>query len=126
MASLRAMSDEPRPSIRRLRERKERHQQRGKIYRIAFAAIGIMIILLGVILIPLPGPGWLIVAIGVGMLALEFDRMERLLERILDRVEATSERLSNPQKLLIGLLAIVGAAGWIAALVLWEIPLLPG
>ena len=126
MASLRAMSDEPRPSIRRLRERKERHQQRGKIYRIAFAAIGIMIILLGVILIPLPGPGWLIVAIGVGMLALEFDRMERLLERILYRVEATSERLSNPQKLLLGLLAIVGAAGWIAALVLWEIPLLPG
>jgi uncharacterized protein (TIGR02611 family) len=120
------MSDEPRQSIRRLRERKERHQQRGKIYRITFATIGIVIILLGVILIPLPGPGWLIVAIGVGMLALEFDRMEHLLERILDRVEATSERLSNPQKLLLGLLAIVGAAGWIAALVLWEIPLLPG
>jgi hypothetical protein len=52
--------------------------------------------------------------------------MERLLERILDRLEATSERLSNPQKLLLGLLAIVGAAGWIAALVLWEIPLIPG
>jgi uncharacterized protein (TIGR02611 family) len=125
VASLRAMS-EPRPSIRRLRERKERHRQRGKLYRISFAAIGIVIILLGVILIPLPGPGWLIVALGVGMLALEFDRMERLLERILDRLEATSEQLSNPQKLLIGLLAIAGAAGWIAAIVLWEVPLLPG
>jgi uncharacterized protein (TIGR02611 family) len=117
---------EPRPSIRRLRERKERHQQRGKLYRISFAAIGIVIILLGVILIPLPGPGWLIVALGVGMLALEFDRMERLLERILDRLEATSERLSNPQKLLLGLLAIAGAAAWIAVIVLWEVPLLPG
>lgn len=125
MASLRAMS-EPRPSIRRLRERKERHRQRGRLYRISFAAIGIMMILLGVILIPLPGPGWLIVALGVGMLALEFDRMESLLERILDRLEATSEQLSNPQKLLLGLLAIAGAAGWIAAIVLWEIPLLPG
>jgi uncharacterized protein (TIGR02611 family) len=117
---------EPRESIRRLRERKERHQQRGKLYRISFAAIGIVIILLGVILIPLPGPGWLIVAIGVGMLALEFDRMERLLERILDRIEATSEKLSNLQKLLLGLLAIVGVAGWIAVIVLWEVPLLPG
>jgi uncharacterized protein (TIGR02611 family) len=125
MASLGAMS-EPRPSIRRLRERKERHRQRGKLYRISFAAIGIVIILLGVILIPLPGPGWLIVALGVGMLALEFDRMERLLERILDRLEATSEQLSNLQKLLLGLLAIAGAAGWIVAIVLWEIPLLPG
>ena len=119
-------SSEPRTSIRRLRERKERHQQRGKLYRIAFAVIGIVIILLGVVLIPLPGPGWLVVAIGVGMLALEFDRMERLLERILDRLEATSERLSNPQKLVLGLLAILAAGGWIAALVLWEIPLLPG
>jgi uncharacterized protein (TIGR02611 family) len=119
-------STEPRDSIRRLRERKERHQQRGKLYRIAFGVIGIMIIVLGVILIPLPGPGWLIVAVGVGMLALEFDRMERLLERILERIEATSERLSNPQKLLLGLLAIAAAGGWIAALMLWEIPLIPG
>jgi uncharacterized protein (TIGR02611 family) len=119
-------STEPRASIRRLRERKERHQQRGKLYRIAFGVIGIMIIVLGVILIPLPGPGWLIVAVGVGMLALEFDRMERLLERILERIEATSERLSNPQKLLLGLLAIAAAGGWIAALMLWEIPLIPG
>ena len=117
---------EPRESIRRLRERKERHRQRGKLYRISFAAIGIMIILLGVVLIPLPGPGWLIVAIGVGMLALEFDRMERLLEKILDRLEATSERLSNPQKLLLGLLAIAGVVAWITAIFLWEVPILPG
>jgi uncharacterized protein (TIGR02611 family) len=85
-----------------------------------------VIILLGVILIPLPGPGWLIVAIGVGMLALEFDRMERLLERILDRVEATTEKLSNPQKLVLGLLAVVGAAAWIAAILFWDIPVVPG
>jgi uncharacterized protein (TIGR02611 family) len=117
---------EPRESIRRLRERKERHRQRGKLYRISFAAIGIVIILLGVVLIPLPGPGWLIVAIGVGMLALEFDRMERLLERILDRLEATTESLSNLQKLALGLLAIAGVAAWIAVVVFWEIPLLPG
>jgi uncharacterized protein (TIGR02611 family) len=117
---------EVRPSIRRLRERKERHKQRSRFYRVSFAAIGIMIIVLGLILVPLPGPGWLIVALGVGMLALEFDRMERLLEKILDRLEATSERLSNPQKLLIGLLAIAGAAAWITAIVLWEVPVLPG
>jgi uncharacterized protein (TIGR02611 family) len=117
---------EVRPSIRKLRERKERHRQRGRFYRVSFAAIGILIIILGLILVPLPGPGWLIVALGVGMLALEFDRMERLLEKILDRIEATSEKLSNPQKLLIGLLAIAGAAAWITAIVLWEVPVLPG
>jgi uncharacterized protein (TIGR02611 family) len=117
---------EPRPSIRRLRERRERHRQRGRFYRVSFAAIGVVVILLGLILVPLPGPGWLIVALGVGMLALEFDRMERLLERILDRIEATTERLSNVQKVLLALLAIAGASGWIAATLVWEIPVLPG
>ena len=117
---------EPRPAIRKLRERKERHQRRSRAYRFVFATIGGLIILLGLVLVPLPGPGWLIVALGVGMLALEFDRMERLLEKILDRLEATSERLSPIQKVLIGLLAIAGAAGWIAATFLWEIPVLPG
>jgi uncharacterized protein (TIGR02611 family) len=116
----------PRPAIRSLRERKERHQQRGRFYRVAFALIGVLLILLGIVLIPLPGPGWLIVALGVGMLALEFDRMERLLERILDRLESTTERLSNVQKLVLGVLAVVAAAGWVAAIVLWEIPVLPG
>lgn len=117
---------EPRPAIQKLRERRERHRQRSRFYRVSFAAIGIVIILLGLILVPLPGPGWLIVALGVGMLALEFDRMERLLERILDRIEAASERLSPLQKVLLGLLAIAGTAGWIAATLRWEIPLVPG
>jgi uncharacterized membrane protein YccC len=53
----------PRPAIRSLRERKERHQQRGRFYRVAFALIGVLLILLGIVLIPLPGPGWLIVAL---------------------------------------------------------------
>ena len=117
---------EPRPAIRRLRERKERHQQRGRAYRIAFASVGALLVLVGVLLIPLPGPGWLIIAVGVGMLALEFDRMERLLERVLDRLEATTERLTALQKLLLAGLGAAGVAAWIAAAVLWEIPVLPG
>jgi uncharacterized protein (TIGR02611 family) len=117
---------EPRPAIRKLREQKARHQQRGRAYRFVFATIGGLIILLGLVLVPLPGPGWLIVALGVGMLALEFDRMERLLEKILDRLEATSDRLPPFVKVVLGVLAIAGIAAWIAATLLWEIPLLPG
>ena len=33
--------------------------------------------------------------VGLGMLALEFDRAERLLEKILDRVEETRERTTT-------------------------------
>jgi uncharacterized protein (TIGR02611 family) len=124
-ASLAAMS-EPRPAIQKLRERKARHQQRGRLYRVVFAVLGILVVLLGLVLVPLPGPGWLVVALGVGMLALEFEPMERLLERILGRLEATSERLSPLAKVLLAVLAVAGVAAWIAATLLWEIPLAPG
>lgn len=117
---------EPRPSIRRLRERKERHQQRGRLYRIVVAIIGVLVILVGLVLVPLPGPGWLIVAVGVGIIALESDRAERLLEKILDRVESTTERLSPWQKRTLVVLGLVGAGLWVFATLRWEIPLLPG
>ena len=99
---------EPRPAIERLRRRKERHQQRNKVYRFMFATVGVLVILIGIALIPLPGPGWLVVAVGVGMLALEFDRMERLLERILERLEKTTENLSHRQKILLVVLGVAG------------------
>jgi|SRR5215208_2448195 len=117
---------EPRPAIQKLRRRKERHQQRSRLYRIAFAVVAVLIILVGIALVPLPGPGWLIVAVGVSMLALEFDRAERLLERILDRVEATRETLSRTQQILLVALGAVVTFAWIAATILWEIPILPG
>jgi uncharacterized protein (TIGR02611 family) len=117
---------EPRPAIRRLRERKERHQQRGRLYRIVVAIVGVLVILLGLALVPLPGPGWLIIAVGVGILALESDRAERLLERILDRLESTTEKLSPAQKAAVTVLAVVAVICWIGATILWEIPVLPG
>ena len=117
---------EPRPAIQKLRRRKEQHRQRHKIYRITVAVFGVLVILAGIALIPLPGPGWLIVAFGVGILALEFDWAERLLERILDRIEATTESLSRRQKIALLVLAGLGLAAWITATILWEIPILPG
>lgn len=115
--------------IERVRERKERHKQRAKLYRIAFATLAIVVILVGIALIPLPGPGWLIVALGLGMLALEFDWAERLLERILGRIEQVSEQASaaSPvQKVLGGALLVVGGIASVGAVLLWDIPYLPG
>jgi len=117
---------EPPPAIRRLRERKRRHQQRSRTYRITFAAAAVLVILIGLLLVPLPGPGWLIVALGLGMLALESDRAERLLERILDRIDATTENLTRGQKIALGAVAGAAVVAWIGAAILWEIPVLPG
>ncbi len=117
------------PLIERLRRQKEHHKERGKLVRIAVAAAGFALVLVGVALIPLPGPGWLIVAIGFAILALEFDRAERVVEWILERIERVGERAAHasPLKKALGLLALgLAGAAAVAAVLLWEIPHFPG
>jgi len=41
-------------------------------YKIIVTALGVAIVILGLILVPLPGPGWLIVFIGLTVLGSEF------------------------------------------------------
>ena len=49
-------------------------------YRIGVGVVGGLIVALGIVAIPLPGPGWLIVIAGLFVLATEFLWAERLLE----------------------------------------------
>jgi uncharacterized protein (TIGR02611 family) len=117
------------PKPEDVRARKERHKQRGRVYRVTFAAIGFALVALGLALIPLPGPGWLVVALGLGMLALEFDRAERLLEKILVRLERLTEQAAEASPLVKALTAaatVVGLAGAVAVIVLFDLPYFPG
>ncbi len=50
-----------------------------------------MIFLGGLALVPLPGPGWAVVFVGLGMLALEFEWAEKLMVRMLNWVHRTTE-----------------------------------
>ena len=47
--------------------------------RIGIAALGAVIIAIGIVLLPLPGPGWLIILAGLALLAMEFAWARRLL-----------------------------------------------
>lgn len=120
--------NEPRPAIKSLRRRKERHKRRSKVYRVPFALAGALIIVAGLALsLPgVPGPGLLLIAVGLGMLALEFDRAERLFEKIIDRVEDARERTSVWQQVVLGILGLVAAIGYVVAAVVFEIPVVPG
>ena len=119
---------EPRPTIRRLRERKRQHQKRSIAYRIAFGAAGVIVVIGGLLLsLPgIPGPGIVLIALGLGMLALEFDRAERLLERVLDRFDRITEGASPVQKGVLAFVTIVGIVFAFVAVLIWEIPVLPG
>lgn len=49
-------------------------------YRIVVGVVGLAVLILGIIAIPYPGPGWLIVFTGLGILASEFTWAHRLLQ----------------------------------------------
>lgn len=47
-------------------------------YRLALGSLGVLVVVVGLVLVPFPGPGWLIVFIGVGVLASEFHWARRV------------------------------------------------
>jgi Putative transmembrane protein (PGPGW) len=110
------------PLLARLHARRERHARRSVAYRIAFAATGFTVVAGGIVLsLPLvPGPGIPLIAAGLAMLALEFDWAERLLERIVLRVDRL---LVSPRRLLAIAAVIVGAAACVVAFA--DVPFLP-
>jgi uncharacterized protein (TIGR02611 family) len=50
-------------------------------WRIGITLIGLAIIVVGVFLLPLPGPGWLIIFAGLGLLGTEYAWASRVLQR---------------------------------------------
>jgi uncharacterized protein (TIGR02611 family) len=48
------------------------------IWRIGVTIVGLVIVVVGLILVPLPGPGWLIVFLGLGVWATEYAWARRL------------------------------------------------
>lgn len=114
----------------KLRERKERHEQRHIVLRAGVVVLGILIVLAGGALsLPgVPGPGIAVILIGLGFLALEFDWAERLLERGIlyaDRLKDRAEETSAKQRVLAGIAGALAVAAFVAAAILWDIPLLP-
>ena len=116
------------PFMERVRERRERHRERSRVVRAAVVLAGFVVVLVGVALIPLPGPGLLVVAVGLAVLALEFAWAERMLERTVNRMEQATEtvkRASRAQQILLGLLVALTAAAALSAAYAWDVPLLP-
>jgi uncharacterized protein (TIGR02611 family) len=114
----------------KLRERKERHEKRHILHRIAIVVLGVLIVIAGIVLsLPtVPGPGIALILVGLGFLALEFDWAERLLERAIiwaDRAKDRAEETSTKQRILAGVAAALALAAFVVAAVLWDIPLLP-
>jgi len=111
-----------------LQERRARHKERHHLIRVAAAIGGFLVMLLGIVLIPLPGPGLLVVAVGLAVLALEFAWAEQLLEKTVDRLGEAGERVKHASpvgQVAVALLGVLAAAASLIVAYTWDIPLLP-
>jgi len=117
-------SDKP-SLIERLRDQRERHLERNVIYRVAFGLTGVIVLLAGIAMLVLPGPAFVVIPIGLAMLALEFAWAENMLEKALERAEAAKgavKKTSRGQR-VFGVLAIaLGVAAAVAVAVVYDLP----
>jgi uncharacterized protein (TIGR02611 family) len=112
-----------------LAERREAHARRGRFYRIGFAIVGATVTLAGIAMLVTPGPAFVVIPIGLAMLALEFAWAERLLNRALDQAEIAQRKAAatTPRQRILGGIATALALGAaFTAWLVWEIPLIPG
>lgn len=86
-------------------------------FRIGIGVLGALIIAVGIILIPFPGPGWAIVILGLAVWAIEFTWAKKLLDYTKRQVQSWTHwigRQSWPVRAVIGVagLLFVAAIVW--------------
>ncbi len=116
--------------LRKLEQRKARHQERGLPARVGIVVIGVLLVLLGILMSGpgIPGPGIVVILLGLSFLALEFDWAERLLVKAIVWAEKAKERAANSsprQKAASAVAALVALGAFVWAAIVYDIPLLP-
>jgi uncharacterized protein (TIGR02611 family) len=70
------------------RRRIRAHPRSHLIYRVVVGVVGLVVVVIGLIMVPFPGPGWLVVFTGLAVWASEFEWAQRLLRRARRTLEA--------------------------------------
>jgi uncharacterized protein (TIGR02611 family) len=92
-------------------------------YRVVVGVVGGLVVAVGIVTIPLPGPGWLTVIAGLFVLATEFTWAERLLEFTRRHVARWTEWLGG-QSVVVRLAIALLTAAFVCAVVVVSLHLL--
>ena len=91
------------------REETREAARRGVVSRLLRLTAGTLVRILGVIMMPLPGPGLLIVAIGLGILSRDVAWADRLLQIVRKRLPSDSDgRLPRSSIVTMVVMALAG------------------
>jgi uncharacterized protein (TIGR02611 family) len=83
-------------------------------WRIGVTIVGVAVVAGGIVLLPLPGPGWLVIFAGLGILATEYEWAARLLGWVRDQVRTWTQWGSRQPwwlRVLAGLLTLLVILG---------------
>jgi uncharacterized protein (TIGR02611 family) len=97
-----------------VRERIRSRRSTRIAWKVVTGLVGTAVTVTGLIMVPFPGPGWLVVIVGLVILASEFAWAQRLLQLVRDRLRGWTEwmlRQSPPVRIVVGLLT----AGFVGA-----------
>jgi uncharacterized protein (TIGR02611 family) len=82
--------------------------------RIGVGILGTLVVALGIVLIPFPGPGWAIVILGLAIWAIEFTWAQNLLEFTKRHVRSWTHWIARqnwPIRVLVGIVGLIFVAG---------------
>ena len=79
-----------------------------RIWRVGIAVTGLAVIIVGVVLLALPGPGWLVIFAGLGIWATEFAWAESLLKSVRRAVEKWASWIARQPRWLTTLVGGIG------------------
>src|SRR4051794_19704946 len=106
----------PADRIRVVRERIRSRRLTRIVYRFVVGLLGVALTLGGLLLVPLPGPGWLVVFAGLAVLATEFEPARRLLTFGRGRLGAWTAWLTR-QGVAVRAAVLLGTGGFVVAAV---------
>jgi uncharacterized protein (TIGR02611 family) len=98
------------------------------VYRVVVGVVGLTVLLVGIVAIPYPGPGWAIVFVGLAILATEFYWAHRTLSFTRSRYDSAMAWFRRQgwfvqalgavftAAVVVATLWLVGAVGWSAGL----------
>jgi uncharacterized protein (TIGR02611 family) len=78
--------------------------------KITIGVIGALVVAIGIVLIPFPGPGWAIVILGLAILAIEFAWAKDLLHFTKRHVQSWTHWVGRQS---LGLRAVIGVVGMV-------------
>jgi len=102
-----------RRSVARVRDRVRATPGSRLVYRSVVGLVGLAVTVGGLFLVPLPGPGWLIVFVGLAILASEFAWAQRLLDFGRDRLRGWTHWLGR-QRVWIRVLVALATGAFVA------------